>query len=223
MLSKIYIIHYTKNQERWRHMTMEMSKWFPHIEYEFIEKYDREELTDDIILQNFDTKAYQGKFNRPFSKPEMSLSMKFKECFSRISQDIGDYFLVLEDDVIFKQDPVSYINQVIEYCDRNSVSFDCVFMGEAELRHKDDRDIFYKKEYRSTNGLCTVLYKKQSILKLHDNLSKHPIVTQAFDWELNDRFRDLEFNVYWAKAITKHGSVVASREGAYQGLRSMLR
>ena len=204
-------------------MTMEMSKWFPGIEYEFIEKHDREQLTDDLILKNFDKQAYQDKFKRPFSEPEMSLSMKFKECFSRVSQDDGDYFLILEDDVIFKQDPVDYISQVIDHCNTNNINFDCIFMGEADLRYKDDRDIFYKKEYPSTNGLCTVLYKKESITKLHNNLIKDPIITQAFDWELNDRFKDLEFNVYWAKAITKHGSVLASKEGTYQGLRSMLR
>ncbi len=223
MLSKVYIIHYTKNDERWRHMTMEMAKWFPHIEYEFIEEYDREELTEDIIKNNFDTDAYRDKFNRSFSMPEMSLCMKFKKCFSKIVELPGEYFLVLEDDVIFKQDPVEYINNIILHCNDNSVDFDCIFMGEAGLRHGDNSDVFFKKEYPSTNGLCTVLYKKKTIEKLHKDLIDNPIIEQAFDWELNDRFKDLNFQVYWGKAITSHGSVLAARENKYQSLKSMLR
>ena len=87
----------------------------------------------------------------------------------------------------------------------------------------DDSDIFFKKEYPSTNGLCTVLYKKESIDRLHADLHDNPIVKQAFDWEMNDRFKKLGFEVYWAKAITRHGSVVAARSGQFQGLKSMLR
>ena len=204
-------------------MTIEMSKWFPGVKYEFIEEYDREELTQDILKENFDAAAYQEKFGRPFSMPEMSLSMKFKKCFSKIAESSGEYFLILEDDVIFKQDPIEYIENIISYCNSENINFDCVFMGEAELRHGDDRDIFFKKEYPSTNGLCTVLYKKESIDKLHADLHDNPIVKQAFDWEMNDRFKDLGFEVYWAKAITRHGSVVAARSGQFQGLKSMLR
>jgi len=224
MLSKIYIIHYTKNQERWRHMVMEMSRWFPGVEYEFVEEYDREDLTDKIIQDNFDVNAYETKFGRPFSRPEMSLSMKFKTCFSKIANSSGEYFLVLEDDVIFKKDPIQYIEKILKHCSDASVNFDCIFMGEAELRHRDNREgVFFKKEYPSTNGLCTVLYKKETIERLNNNLKDKPIVTQAFDWELNDRFRDLDLDVYWADAITKHGSVLASREGTYTGLKSTLR
>ena len=43
------------------------------------------------------------------------------------------------------------------------------------------------------------------------------------DWELNDRFRDLQFDVYWGKAITKHGSVLATEDENFKGLKSSLR
>ena len=43
------------------------------------------------------------------------------------------------------------------------------------------------------------------------------------DWEFNDRFRDLDFDVYWAKAITEHGSVTAVHDPKLAGLKSSLR
>ena len=43
------------------------------------------------------------------------------------------------------------------------------------------------------------------------------------DWELNDRFKDLDFQVYWGKAITKHGSVLALENDSYKKLKSTLR
>ena len=47
-------------------------------------------------------------------------------------------------------------------------------------------------------------FKKDSLKKLHSNLGQSKI-TQPMDWELNDRFKQLDFQVYWGKAITKHG------------------
>ena len=43
------------------------------------------------------------------------------------------------------------------------------------------------------------------------------------DWELNDRFRDLDLKVYWGKAITEHGSVLAIENNSYKELKSSLR
>jgi len=48
-------------------------------------------------------------------------------------------------------------------------------------------------------------------------------ITQPMDWELNDRFKDLDFQVYWGKAITKHGSVLALENDSYKKLKSTLR
>jgi len=139
-----------------------------------------------------------------------------------LTEDDGDYFLILEDDVIFKEDPMVYINNLIEKCERENIKFDCIFMGEAALRVGDNRDIFEKKPYPSTNGLCTVLYTRSAIERLAASLDSYRI-TQPMDWEFNDRFKDLNFEVYWAKAITEHGSVTAIHDPRLAGLKSCLR
>ena len=202
---------------------MEITKWFPDISCEFIECYDKEDLTSDIIAKNFDKEAYKLKFGREFSLAEMSLCMKFKTCFFKALSSEGENFLLLEDDVIFKEDPVSYINNLIEKCTRQSVSFDCVFLGEAGLRYGDNREVFFLKDHPATNGTCTMLYTKAAVEKICKDFQEKPMITQAMDWELNDRFENLNMAIYWGKAITRHGSVIADREGEFTTLKSMLR
>lgn len=222
-VDKIFIIHYTKLIERRRHMETEMERWFPGISVEFVSPYDQEVVTPLDIIDNFDMQTFRMRHAREMKPGELSLSLKFKEVFRKISEEEpGKHFLVLEDDVIFKEDPVAYINKLLDRCEQEKIDFDCIFMGEAAMRIGDNQDIFVKKEHPATNGLCTVLYKKTAVKRLH----KHLLATrntQPMDWELNDRFKALDFNVYWAKAITAHGSVLAVHDSNLAGLKSTLR
>jgi hypothetical protein len=222
-LSKIFIIHYTKLTERKEHMLDQLQKWFPDVDYEFVEEFDQEDLTPEIIQENFDLDSFEKQFDRKMLKAEMSLCMKYKKAVNDIAKaKKGEQFFILEDDVIFKEDPIQYIIKMDKLCDEYKLAYDCVFLGEAWIRKGDDRDIFGVKPYPSTNGLCTVLYKKNSLKKLHIYLQQNKI-TQPMDWELNDRFRDLNFQVYWGKAITKHGSVLAKEDDNFECLKSSLR
>jgi hypothetical protein len=68
-----------------------------------------------------------------------------------------------------------------------------------------------------------MLYKKRAVEKICEDFKINPVITQAMDWELNDRFKNLDMKIYWGKAITKHGSVIAERKGEFTTLKSMLR
>ena len=222
-VDKIFIIHYTKLTSRRAHMEAQMKQWFPETAVEFVEAYDQEIVSPLDVIDNFDMQAFRARFSRDMKPGEISLSLKFKQVFQKISdQELGEYFLVLEDDVIFKEDPVAYINKILARSETDNINFDCIFMGEAAMRVGDNRDIFVKKEHPATNGLCTVLYKKASVKRLHESLAARRI-TQPMDWELNDRFKQLDFTVYWAKAITAHGSVLAVHSEKLSGLKSSLR
>lgn len=226
-LAKIYIIHYTKLTERKAHMLKELEHWFPNINYEFVEDFDQEDLTPEIIKENFDLENFEQRFNREMLRSEMSLCMKYKKTVNDISNlKEGEVwnnqkFFILEDDVIFKEDPLRYLESMRQMCVQNAINYDCVFLGEAWIRKGDNRDIFGKKEHPATNGLCTVLYKKDSLKRLN-SLLKSGKITQPMDWELNDRFKDLDFQVYWGKALTKHGSVLATENDSYKDLKSSL-
>jgi len=222
-LHKIYIIHYTKLADRKTHMQNEMQKWNISTPYEFYEKQDQEALTSLEIFDNFDMSLFKALHSRDMKKGEASLCLKYRNILKQIAESKdGEYFLILEDDVIFKEDPLIYINKIIEKCENENIDFDCVFMGEAALRVGDSRDVFFKKEYPATNGLCTVLYKRSAIKKLYESL-KYAKICRPMDWELNERFKQLDFNVYWGKAITEHGSVTAVHDKSLAGLKSSLR
>jgi len=222
-IDKIFIIHYTKLEARKAHMLQQMDKWFPAIEYEFAEDFDQEELSDEIINKNFDLEVFEKKFDREMLKAEMSLCMKYKNTVQKIAESTqGEHFFILEDDVIFKENPVSYVKNMNKLCNDHNVKYDCVFLGEAWIRYGDNRDIFAKKDHPATNGLCTVLYTKDAIKKLNNYLQSNKI-TQPLDWEFNTAFEEMDFQVYWGKAITKHGSVLASHEKSLNHFKSALR
>lgn len=222
-VDKIFIIHYTQLSARRAHMVSEMEKWFPETPVEFVEVYDQEAISPLDVIDNFDMQAFRMRHTRDMKPGEISLSLKFKEVFRKISEEEeGEHFLVLEDDVIFKEDPVAYITDMLNRCANENIDFDCVFMGEAAMRVGDNRNIFMKKDHPATNGLCTVLYNKKAVRRLHQHLQATRN-TQPMDWELNDRFKALDFNVYWAKAITAHGSVLAVHDRNLAGLKSTLR
>ena len=222
-INKIYIIHYTKLEERKAHMQKQMETWFPKVEHEFVEDFDQEELSDETINNNFDLKVFEEKFKRKMLKSEMSLCMKYKKAIEDIvKSDEGEYFFILEDDVIFKEDAILYISKMNKLCSDHNLKYDCVFLGEAWIRKGDDRDIFGKKDHPATNGLCTVLYTKDALKKLNDYLQSTKI-TQPLDWEFNTAFEEMDFQVYWGKALTKHGSVLAVDEENLSHLKSTLR
>lgn len=222
-ISKIFIIHYSKLTERKTHLLTEAEKWFKGIPYEFMEIWDQEELTDQDIQKNFDLDTFTTRFNRKMSRGEMSLCMKYKTILDKITnQEHGELFLILEDDVIFKESLSEYIEFVEKLCENEKINYDCLFMGEAWIRRGDDRNIFAKKSYPSTNGLCTVLYTKDAIKKI-DGYLKSTKITQPLDWEFNDAFEKLKLEVYWGKAITRHGSVAAAQDDEFEKFKSSLR
>lgn len=223
LVDKIYIIHYTKSKQRRLHMENQMKKWFPNVDYEFVEELDKEDLSSEIKSNNFDLDLFESKFNREMLEAEMSLCMKYKAAVDKASKlDNAENVFILEDDVVFKEDPLKYLKMMYGFCSIQNIEYDCVFLGEAWIRKGDSQNIFIKKEYPSTNGLCTVLYKKESLKKLNKLLSDTKI-HQPMDWQMNDSLKDLDFNVYWGKAITKHGSVLATEDSEYSDLKSFLR
>jgi len=223
-LSKIYIIHYTKLTERKKHMISELNKWnLNNYEVIFEEDMDQEVMSEFDIWNTINVQKFKENTGREIKKGEASLILKHINVLKDISKlNDEEYVLVLEDDVIFKEDPIPYINKTLQTCVNENIDFDCIFMGEAALRVGDNRDVFFKKEHPATNGTCTILYKVSSAKKLLNNLLTFK-VENTLDWHFNNVYRDLSFNIYWGKAITEHGSVTAVSDESKKGLKSVLR
>ncbi len=100
-IDKISIIHYTKLESRKAHMLGELERWFSDTEHEFVEEFDQEDLTQELIDQNFDLKVFEERFDRKMLISEMSLCLKYKKAISDIANsEKGKHFFILEDDVI---------------------------------------------------------------------------------------------------------------------------
>ena len=65
-------------------------------------------------------------------------------------------------------------------------------------------------------------YTKRRQQNAHQRTNEHK-VSHALDWHFNKVFEELGFNVYWGKAITSHGSVMAMYDEDKKGLKSVLR
>ena len=223
-LSKIFVIHYTKLKERKQHMLSEIEKWgLDCIPIHFQEESDQESMTDFDISRTVNIERFKENTGRSPSLGELSLCIKYKKILEAISvMEDDEYVLVLEDDVIFKESPLDYINHLLHRCESENTDFDCIFMGEAALRVGDHSDAFYRKAHPATNGLCTVLYRVSAAKKLFIDLNIYKI-GNALDWHFNKRFEELDFDVYWAKAITEHGSVTATRTDDLNHFKSSLR
>ena len=107
-ISKIYIIHYTKLVDRKEHMLSEIKRWnLNRIPFHFEERYDQEVITEFDAYQSINHKKFKDNTGRDIKRGEASLCLKYIAILEEISGlNDNEYVLVLEDDVIFKEDPL---------------------------------------------------------------------------------------------------------------------
>jgi GR25 family glycosyltransferase involved in LPS biosynthesis len=187
----IYIIHYTPYTDRKESIFRQLDDVY------FIEKYDREQLTDISM--------YTG-----MKLTNISLIEKHIEAWRLISQsaDPFNYNLILEDDAIladnFKTALQLYIQQIPD-------TYDMVFLGDGCGFHIPDflrsgsGNIFLKGNEPSWWGgdgatRCTDSYliSKKCCAKLLEAVYKKPI-SLPIDFLLNSLCRELALEVYWAE------------------------
>ena len=127
-ISKIYIIHYTKLTDRKQHMLSEIQKWgLDIVPVYFEERLDQETMTDFDVFQTINKKRFVDNTGRKIKNGEASLCLKYNMILEDIATMNNDeYVLVLEDDVIFKQDPFEYVSDLLIKCHQNNINFDCI-------------------------------------------------------------------------------------------------
>lgn len=198
---KIFVAHYSKLTERKNHMFQELKKHGLE-DYEFIQNFDREDLTSEDI----------SRFTN-ISHSEMSLSLKHLFIYKEISEKY-DYALVFEDDVILAD---SFKETLDQYIEELPTDFDMLFIGDGCNLHIDKTKIVpnicvYKKDNYEGDGSsrCSDSYIvnnkcAKQICEYIDNL-KLPIGV-PIDWLINVIAKNLSLNVYWAEpTIVTQGS-----------------
>lgn len=203
---KIFVIHYSKLVDRKRHI-LEQFKKQNITDYEFIEKYDREDLQDcDTIL-----------FDMCLKKSMISLMNKHFYVYKLIAENYENA-LILEDDVILSNNFTNILN---EYMIQIPKDYDMLFIGNGCNLHIEkcklisNQNIYEKCLYPTSWGgdgasRCTDSYiiskKCANTLCEYINNLKCKIKLPS-DWWLNVSARDNNFKVYWSEpTIVKQGT-----------------
>ena len=138
---KVFVIHYTKLNERKQHIEQQLLNY--GFDVEFITEHDREKLTDhDTAL--FDTDI--------LTLSEMSLIRKHIACYERICKLNLDSALILEDDATLKPNFQTTLENYIKQLPK---VWDLFYIGEGGSFKFHIPDSIIKKQPPGTN----VFYK----------------------------------------------------------------
>jgi glycosyl transferase family 25 len=211
---KIFVLHYSKLVDRKKHIFEQFNKQ-GIIDYEFIEKYDREELQDSDMLI----------FDKCVKKSMMSLMNKHFYVYKLISENY-EHALILEDDVILND---NFIENLNKYMTQLPDNFDMLFLGDGcNLHIKKDKLIpnknIYKKCLYPTRwggdgaSRCSDSYiiTKNCANKLCEYINNLKCkIKFSSDWWLNVAARDNNFKVYWCEPTivtqgTQNGLFISS-------------
>jgi len=115
--NNIFICHYTPLTERKEFMTTQCKKYNIDNKLTFIEKFDRENIPQ-IYLNIFD--------HTKLKMCEISLFLKHINAMKKIYDSKYDYGIVMEDDVIFKD---NFINNYNDITNKIPDDFDILYVG----------------------------------------------------------------------------------------------
>jgi GR25 family glycosyltransferase involved in LPS biosynthesis len=212
---KIVVLHYSKLTERKRHI-IEQFKKHGITEYEFIERFDKDTITDDECPE----------FSRDYinnRRAELSLHLKHIYVYRLMVREQYDEVLVFEDDVILSN---GFIETLALYMTQLPNDYDMLFIGDGCNLHipqsmQTPNQYIYEKCLHETawggNGAakCTDSYiiSNMCAKKICDHIDTlitavdTKKINLAADWWLNQVARELMLKVYWAEpTIVTQGS-----------------
>jgi len=203
---KIFVAHNSKLVDRKIHMLQQFQK-HNISDYEFIEKYDKDEITD-----------YESSlFDINYKKSTMSLHLKHNYLYKLIAENYENA-LIFEDDVILSDNFSEILNKYVTQLPKD---YDMLFIGDGCNLHIEKHKIIHNKNiyerslYKSPGGgdgasRCTDSYiiSNKCAKKMCEYINKltHKI-NIPIDWWLNVAARDNNFLVFWAEpTIVTQGS-----------------
>ncbi len=209
MIDKIYIVHYTKLEERKKNIIKILDKC--NIPYEFIGDYDQEDL--EYVKSNYyntDQSEYYRKIDiynktkygappfRKLSDAEISCTIKHILAIKKLSEEC-EIGLILEDDAIPYS--ISFLEEANKSIKEAPSDWGSIFIGNGcgydFIKSKDKSKIsetLYKVEHPATNCAEAYILNKESSKRLYNNLLPFQ---QISDWELACCFWLQDLNVYW--------------------------
>jgi GR25 family glycosyltransferase involved in LPS biosynthesis len=209
---KIFVLHYSKLTKRKQYIIHQF-KLHGITDYEFIEKFDKDTITDDECPE----------FSREYvttRRTELSLHLKHLYVYRTIVRENYEQALVFEDDVILSN---GFMEKLGVYMKQLPTEYDMLFIGDGCNLHiprnqlKPGQYIYEKCLHETSwggNGAakCTDSYiiHQRCAKKICDYIaatSSTKKIDKPADWWLNDVARDLVLRVYWGEpTIVTQGS-----------------
>ena len=195
---KIFVLHYSKLVDRKKHI-LEQFKKQNITDYEFIEKYDKDEITDNE----------SNIFETSYIKSTMSLHLKHNYVYKLIAENYENA-LIFEDDIVLHDNFIDILNK---YMTQLPKSYDMLFIGDGCNLHIEKHKLIsnqniYEKSLYPTNwggdgaSRCADSYiiSKKCAIKLCEYINNLKCkINLPIDWWLNVASRDNNFEVYWAE------------------------
>ena len=100
------------------------------------------------------------------------------------------YILILEDDVIFDEFSIEYMNLSLEYIEKNNINFDILYLS-VNLKKKDDAEKIDDSLLKIKNGLTTT----GQIFK-YSNLNKIIDIIESSNIEIDNTYQNNLENKY---------------------------
>lgn len=209
MIEKIYIVHYTKLEERKKNILEVLDKL--SIPYEFIEEYDQEDLEfvkENYYNQNqeeyynkieiYNTTRYGAPKFRLLSDAEISCTIKHILAIKKLSEECN-VGLILEDDAIpYGVDFIKEANLSVLEAPEN---WGAIFIGNGcgydfISQHSKSKisEKLFKVPHPATNCAEAYIMNKDSAKKVFDNMIPFQ---QISDWELACCYWKQNIDVYW--------------------------
>ena len=208
---KVFIIHYTKLQERMTHIRKQLAPY--GFDVEFVTDHDGDKLTkDDLVFFEPDI----------LTNSEMSIIRKHVACYESVCRDDHEYALILEDDVILSADFETKLNN---YVSQLPPRWDLCFIGNGcDLhvpdsiisKHPPGTNIFRRSNYNKEWGgegasRCadSYLVSRKCAYKILEYLDKPDYrISVEQDHLLNEISRYKLLTSYWAEpTIVEQGSM----------------
>jgi GR25 family glycosyltransferase involved in LPS biosynthesis len=185
---KIYITHYTPLKDR-KQKIIEQLNNYNLTNYEFIELYDRENLTSNE----------KNKFSN-ISLSEMSLFLKHIEIFKK-EYNTNEYIIVLEDDAIllnnFKENLNTYINELTQLTMWN-VAFTSSCCN-LHVKNTIPSNHFYVSN--SSRGTCMYIINIGTCKLLLNIYQKQSKIKVPIDHWFNNILTPYNLKYYWSEPV----------------------
>ena len=195
---KIYVLHCGNLTKRKKHI-LEQFRIHNISNFEFIEKYDVSEITDEEC----------SIFDVNYKKTKMSLFLKHIYCYQLLIKECDTYAtLIFEDDVILSDDFNDILSKYIKELPEN---YDILFIGSGYNLHIDKHKVIDDKYiYENPYSRCTdsyIITNKCAKIICEYIANCNDKINLPIDLWLNKVIKDNKLKVYWSEpTIVSQGS-----------------